>query len=202
MNKVLLITGASSNIGISLIQSVINECDMIVAHYYRENNELQKIKECYPEKIELLQADFGDAVSVRRMINQIKDKEIPVNQIIHLVSSKFEQNRFTKMNIEKFYDAMQISLYSILEITQEFVGGMSKNQYGKIIFMLTSYVEHIPPRFLSTYVVSKYALLGLQKSLATEYASKGITVNAVSPEMIETNFLKDIPEYIIENSAK
>ena len=40
------------------------------------------------------------------------------------------------------------------------------------------------------------------KSLAVEYASRGITINAVSPEMMETKFLSDIPKLIVEQNAK
>lgn len=40
------------------------------------------------------------------------------------------------------------------------------------------------------------------RNLAVEYASKGITVNAVSPDMMETKFLSELPELIKEHSAK
>ena len=46
----------------------------------------------------------------------------------------------------------------------------------------------------------KYALLGLMKSLSAEYIDKGITINGVSPDMIETKFLSNIPELIIEKN--
>jgi 3-oxoacyl-[acyl-carrier protein] reductase len=51
-------------------------------------------------------------------------------------------------------------------------------------------------------VTVKYALLGLMKSLAVEYADKGITVNGVSPDMMETKFLSDIPEMIVEQNRE
>ena len=68
--------------------------------------------------------------------------------------------------------------------------------------MLTDSVIGMPPKFLSPYITVKYALLGLMKSLAVEYAGKGITINAVSPDMMETKFLSGIPELVIEQNAK
>ena len=48
----------------------------------------------------------------------------------------------------------------------------------------------------------KYALLGLMRNLASEYAAKGVMVNAVSPDMMETKFLSGLPELILEQNAK
>lgn len=67
--------------------------------------------------------------------------------------------------------------------------------------MLTSCTENVPPKYLSPYVTVKYALLGLMKSLAAEYAEKGITVNGVSPDMMETRFLSEVSDIIVEKSA-
>ena len=68
--------------------------------------------------------------------------------------------------------------------------------------MLTSYtLGGVPPRFQSPYITVKYALYGLMRTLASEYASKGITVNGVSPDMMETRFLSEIPRLVIEKHA-
>ena len=68
--------------------------------------------------------------------------------------------------------------------------------------MLSSCVNGIPPKFLSNYVVVKYALLGLMKALSTEYDNKNITVNGISPGMMETKFLSDIYDHVIEENAQ
>jgi 3-oxoacyl-[acyl-carrier protein] reductase len=60
----------------------------------------------------------------------------------------------------------------------------------------------MPPKYQTAYTTVKYALLGLMKSLATEYASKGITINGVSPDMIQTKFLSNLPGLIIEQYAE
>lgn len=87
-------------------------------------------------------------------------------------------------------------------ILQAFIPKMSKQNYGKIVFMLSAYLLGIPPKFQSPYITVKYALLGLMRNLASEYAAKGIMVNAVSPDMMETKFLSELPELIKEQSAK
>ena len=79
---------------------------------------------------------------------------------------------------------------------------MAKRKMGKVVFMLSSYVLGTPPKALSHYTVTKYALLGLANSLAAEYASNNIQVNSVSPSMINTRFLQNINPRLVEFTAE
>ena len=105
------------------------------------------------------------------------------------------------MDSVRLDQAFEVSVRSIFHILQSFMPHMSKQKYGRVVFMLTSYCLGLPPKYQSAYVTSKYALLGLMKALATEYDSKGITVNGISPEMIDTKFLSDLPDLIVEENA-
>jgi 3-oxoacyl-[acyl-carrier protein] reductase len=67
--------------------------------------------------------------------------------------------------------------------------------------MLSSVVINVPPKALTQYTTIKYAMLGLVKSLASEYSDKNIQINAVSPSMVETKFLDNINEKLVELSA-
>ena len=100
--------------------------------------------------------------------------------------------------MEDYELMMQVSVYSIVEILKSFLPEMQKQKFGRILLMLSAYVQIPDPKFAAPYVTAKYALLGLMKDVAAEYASKGITVNGISPQMIETKFLKDVPELIVE----
>ena len=68
--------------------------------------------------------------------------------------------------------------------------------------MLSSVVNGAPPAFCANYVTTKYALLGLMRALAAEYAGKGITVNGVSPAWVETKFNANQPHVMAELNAK
>jgi 3-oxoacyl-[acyl-carrier protein] reductase len=78
---------------------------------------------------------------------------------------------------------------------------MAKDGFGKIVFMLSSVCYGVPPKTLAHYTTTKYALLGLMKALAAEYADKHISINAVSPSMMDTSFLSELPAKLIEISA-
>ena len=78
---------------------------------------------------------------------------------------------------------------------------MAKAKEGKIVLGLSSYSLNVPPKFLTSYVMAKYALMGLGKALASEYAAKHIQVNMISPSMMETKFLSQIYRVVVEQTA-
>ena len=79
---------------------------------------------------------------------------------------------------------------------------MSKAKFGRVLFIQTSYTIGCPPKNTAAYVMNKSAIGGLVKSLAVEYARFGITVNCVAPSMMETHFLKDTPDLIVQLAAQ
>lgn len=204
MGKVLLVTGASSEVGIRLIEEIYSDYDRIYMQYRTMNNELQQlIERLEPEcNIVPIQADFSDVESVNNMIDEIKKSTILPDNIVHIPAPKAYNKQFHKDRWENYESGWDISVRSIVLILQAFIANMAKNRYGRIVFMLTSCTNNNPPKFQSSYVTVKYSLLGLMKSLSVEYISKGITVNGVSPDMMETKFLSELPELIVENNRE
>jgi 3-oxoacyl-[acyl-carrier protein] reductase len=70
---------------------------------------------------------------------------------------------------------------------------MMKQRYGRVVFM-TSVVGIIGNPGQANYAASKAGLIGLAKSMARELASRGITVNAVAPGLIETDMTASLPD--------
>lgn len=198
MDKVIMITGASSDLGMAYIRERGREYTKIIAHYNHENDKFAALRADYGDRILPLQADFSDIGSVRRFIEVIKETGLVPTHILHLVSPSLRSVKFHKSSVEEYERMMQVSLYSIVEILKAFLPAMQKAKYGRIVFMLSAYVRIPDPKFAAPYVAAKYALLGLMRDIAAEYASKGITVNGISPQMIETKFLRDVPELIVE----
>ena len=199
--KVLFVTGASSDVGQALILQIADQYDTIVAHYCHSHESIDALAQKFPGKIQKVKANLADPKEVQAMIDgMIKEQWLP-DHIVHLAAPKTTNERFHKMDPVRLDQAFEVSVRSIFHILQSFVPHMSKQKYGRVVFMLTSYCLGLPPKYQSAYVTSKYALLGLMKALATEYDSKGITVNGISPEMIDTKFLSDLPDLIVEENA-
>lgn len=202
-DKVLLVTGASSEAGIALVRKIYNKYKTIYLHYGHMNDELKQLIEDISDRtdVRLLQADFSKQEDVENMISDIQSQGIIPDNIVHISAPKVHNKQFHKEKWESFDVAWDISVRSIVMILKAFVRDMSKGHYGRIVFLLTSNTIGMPAKYQSAYVTYKYALLGLMKSLSVEYMDKGITANAVSPDMMETKFLKNVPDMIVEQNA-
>lgn len=201
-NKTLLVTGASSDVGMELIKRIINNYSLIIAQYRNMNIELEEIGQRYGEKIMLIRADISNENDVQKMNNQIIESGIIVDHIVHLAAMKAENLQFRKAEWENVMKHIDIDVKSIYVVLKSFLPQMTKQKYGKIVFMLSSYTVGLPPKFQTSYSIAKHALLGLMQSLAAEYAEQGITFNGVSPNMIETKFLSDLPHWLMEQNAQ
>lgn len=199
--KILLITGASSDIGAKLIEEINKDYDFIIAHHNGDESNLLGLKEKLGEKLILIEGNFKDEDATYKFVEDIKKTEKIPTHIVHLPAGKFENIKFSKLTWDKFENDINIALRSLVIILNAFLPDMAKNKYGKIVVMLTSCTTNIPPKYLASYVTSKYALLGLVKALANEYADKGIRINGISPTMIETKFLQSVPELLVKQNA-
>jgi len=201
MNKnIILIIGASSDIGLDLIQS-IDEKALILAHYNNSNEELLNLSKRINNELVTLQSDLSIELEVKNLISNIEENYGTPNKIIHLAAPKFKNIRFKDISWNNFQNDIEISLKSIVLILSNFLPVLAKQKNGKVVIVLSSVVMNIPPKALTQYTTVKYALLGLVRSLASEYSDKNIQINAVSPSMVETKFLDTIDEKIVELNA-
>lgn len=200
--NVLLILGASSECGIALIEKVIDRYDLVYAHYGHQQDNLVSLEKQYGEKLVLIKDDFSVEEAGYKVLKTIEEKDIYPNHVVHFPAPPYENIKFHKSSWKDFEIGINTSLRSIVVILEKVVGTIIKEKKeGRVVFMLSSYVEHIPPKYSAPYVTIKYALLGLMRELSAEYADKNIMVNGISPSMMETKFLKNVPELIIQKNA-
>ncbi len=196
----ILIIGASSDIGMDLIKN-LNEDILILAHYNSSDENLVKLSSQIKNTLVPLHADLSNESDINSFLDTIESNYGIPNKIVHLASPKFENIRFKDLTWDIFQNEINISLRSLVLILNRFLPKLAKEKRGKVVCMLSSVTLNVPPKALSHYTTIKYALLGLVKSLASEYADKNIQINAVSPSMVETKFLDNINEKLVELSA-
>ena len=199
---VVLITGGSSDVGCALIKNYDAQDRIFLAHYNQSSHKLETLRKEMKAEVIPLQADFRKEEEVKRFIEAVKAKGIMPNKIVHLAGSPVSPVRFGDLNWSKADEEMNIQVKSIGKIFQAFLPAMKKERKGKVVFMLSSVVVLPHPSegwaYYSEYMIVKHALQGLMKSVISEYGKSGININAVSPSMIDTNFLKNLPRRMVE----
>lgn len=202
MKKKYLLLGASSDLCCAFLRRhEWHESDEIIAQYFRNNATLEIIQKEIPARMELWQSDFNDETSTLKFVARLKKRNFVPTHILHVPAIPVENMRFTEIDWHDVEKQINVQCRSFWHILQAVVKNMAKVKFGKIILILSSYAMNVPPKFLAGYVTAKYALMGMGKALASEYASKKIQVNMISPSMMETKFLVNIYDDVIKQSA-
>lgn len=154
---------------------------------------IEKLQDEFGNKIVPLQADFADKNSTLNFAKKIETAS--PTHFVHLPATPNKNDKFVKTDWVDYEMQFTVQVHSAHAICRSILPAMVKNKYGKIIFMLTeNVVRDLPGKYAVPYTSAKYALMGLMKCLAAEYAEKGIAVNGVSPAMIDTGFVSNLPE--------
>lgn len=201
MDRNLLILGASSDLATTLIPRVAENFGTIYAHYHRSADRLVALKETVPCEMKLFQADFINEEETKWLMNAVEADGGNITHILHCPSARLENKHFRKMCWDDYSIMLNTQLRSLYYATRQFVPIMAKKKYGKVVAILSSATTGTPPAYMNAYITAKYAQMGFIRSLAAEYADKSIQINAVSPSMIETKFLKDMPHLLVEQNA-
>lgn len=202
MSNVYLITGASSDVGIALIRRVLQPEDVVIAQGAGDLSGLAQLCQDYPGQIRTYDVDLTDEVATELFIRDVAANYPLPTHIVHLPALRVINTKFKNFDEERFDKDLSVQVRSAVKICKTFVPKMAKAKRGRVLFMLTSYLLGMPPKNTAAYVMAKSTLQGLAKSLAADYAGTGVTVNCVMPSMMETKFLADTSDLIVQASAE
>ena len=200
--KTLLVIGASSDVGAELIKKTNNSYERIWAHYLHWNDKLEELKTLLGEKIHFVRADLFQIPDIEYLIETIKKSEFLPDHIVFFPMTRITAQKFLKTKWEEYRSGWDLSVRSAALLSQAFLPNMKNQKHGKLLFMISSVTSNVPPKYESAYVTVKYAMLGFMKSLAAEYAGSGISINGISPDMIQTKFLSDLPHLLVMQYAE
>ena len=200
-DELTLITGASSDIGVALVRHLLRTTDRtIVAHSFRGSTRIAALQQEFGERVLAVEADLGNLDALRAFAGRVAELG-EVAAVVHLPALRPVNERFPKFNWEHFEQDFSVQFRSVAMLLQRLLPRMAKRPGARVVFMLSSYVHGMPPKFTAMYTIVKYAQLGLMRSLAAEYASTQVRINAISPSMVDTQFLGAIPELAVQMTA-
>lgn len=205
MANVYFITGASSDVGCLLIERLLahgSKEDLVIAQGSKDLQGLASLCQTYKGQIRTYDVDLTDPEAVGLFLTNVEKTAPTPTHIIHLPALRVVNKKFKAFDDARFSLDLQLQVGSAIAICKRFLPAMAKAKNGRVLFMLTSYILGIPPKNTAAYVMAKDALHGLAKSLSADYASFNITVNCVAPSMMETKFLAETPDLIVQAAAE
>lgn len=195
--RTALVTGASRGIGRAVARLLATHGAKVWVNYRRSEVAARQVVDeiaAAGGKAQIIRADVGDEAEVEFMLGSIAAGEgldILVNNAgprIHAMP--FARLPWTEMATS--YDAIVGSAFRVIQHSLPLL----KASRGRIINILTSAALGRTAHHWLPYVAAKGALLALSKNLAQELGPQGITVNMVSPSMVDTDLVSNVPDAI------
>lgn len=198
--KNALITGSSTGIGRAIAIRFAQEGANVVINYHRSGEEAKETQRQVTEacrsagcKNLIIQADVSIEEDVAGMFNKVLGEWGTLDILVNNAGIE-KRSPSHETGTEDFDKVIAVDLRSAFLCSREAIKHFLSRESGGIILNTSSVHEIIPwPEYLS-YTISKSGMGGLTKTLALEYADKGIRVNAVGPGAILTPINRDLME--------
>lgn len=196
-NKVALVTGSTSGIGLGIARALAKEGASIVLNGLGDPVAIEQTRSAlaaeFGVKVLFIGADLTQASAVEDMIREV---ESSLGQLDILVNNAGMQHvcPIEDFPPEKYDLIIALNLSAAFHAIRLAVPGMKQRNWGRIINIASAHALVASP-FKSAYVASKHAILGLTKTVALEVAEYGVTVNAICPGYVMTPLVeKQIPD--------
>jgi NAD(P)-dependent dehydrogenase (short-subunit alcohol dehydrogenase family) len=177
--KVAIVTGASQGIGAGLVKAFRDRDYRVVANS-------RSIKPSSDPDIVTIAGDIGDRTVAERIVQEALSRFGRIDTLVNN-AGVFVAKPFTDYTAEDYASILSVNLNGFFHVTQFAVAAMEKQGSGHIVSITTTLAEQAiegVPSVLAS--LTKGGLNAATKSLAIEYAKRGIRVNAVAPGVIKT----------------
>lgn len=198
-----VITGSSRGIGRKTAEEFARRgVNIVVVDIDEEGvkKAAEEIKSQFGVETLGIKADVSKTEEVKLLFDEAVKKFSKIEILINNAGIT-RDNLLLRMKDEEWDAVLNVNLKGAFLCSREAVKIMSKIRYGRII-NIASVVAFMGNPGQVNYSASKAGLVGLTKTLAKEYASRGITVNAVAPGFIQTAMTENLPEKIKEEMLR
>jgi|SRR6266851_5835064 len=187
-DKVAIVTGASRGIGRATAEALAEQGAMVIVNYVRGEAQAKDVADgiiAKGGKAEILGFDVADAEACEEAIVAAAKRAGRLDIVVANAGISID-GLLLRLKPEDIDRTLAVNVGGAFSVARAATRVMMRARTGRIIFM-SSVVGETGNAGQAAYSASKAALLGLTKSLAREYVSRGITVNAVAPGFVDTD---------------
>jgi 3-oxoacyl-[acyl-carrier protein] reductase len=183
MSRTVLVTGGNRGIGLTIARSFAENGDKVaVTHRSGEA----------PEGLFGVRCDVRDPESARRAVAEVEAQFGPIAVLIS--NAGITRDALSPiMREEDFTDVIETNLVGSFRMAKAVSTSMISAKWGRIVF-ISSIMGFLGSPGQANYASSKAGMLGLTRSLAWELGSRNVTVNMVTPGLIETDMIDAVTD--------
>jgi len=192
LNKKIIISAAADGIGWSIAQECMSN-GAIVYITDKNNESLEKISKhkLHEKKLFLDRVNSENFKEVENYFNKIKNKIDNIDALINNVGIAGPTGKLEELNINDWKETLDININSHFYFTKFSIPLLKNNNGGSIINLSsTAGLFGFPLR--SPYATSKWAIIGMTKTLAMELGENNIRVNAICPGAVAGDRMKKV----------
>jgi 3-oxoacyl-[acyl-carrier protein] reductase len=192
-SQVVLVTGASRGIGRAIALELASCGATVVVNYASSATAAEAVVAQIEEgggKAWSLKADIAVEEEVEAMVKQILEREGQLDVLVNNAGIT-RDGLLMRMKTPDWQQVLDLNLTGVFLCTRAVSRSMLKARLGRII-NITSVVALMGNPGQANYSAAKAGVIGLTRSTAAEFASRGITVNAVAPGFIATDMTRDL----------
>jgi NAD(P)-dependent dehydrogenase (short-subunit alcohol dehydrogenase family) len=141
--------------------------------------------------------DVGDRGEVETMCARLRQDFDKIDILVNNAGVT-RDSLFRKMDRDSWDVVINTNLNAVFDVTRHLIDPMAQRAWGRVI-NVSSIVGRIGNFGQANYAAAKAGLIGFTKALAREYASKGVTVNAIAPGFVRTRMLDGVPEKALKS---
>ena len=183
-----LVTGAGQGIGEAIARQLLARGARVTV-LGRRADPLRKLVDEFPEQCRMELADVAQELEVKTAFAQAVSAQGAINILVNN-AGQAQSAPFMKMDAALWQCMLAVNLTGTMLCMQQVLPAMAAAGYGRIV-NVASTAGLAGYAYVAAYCAAKHGVVGLTRSLALEFATKGVTVNAVCPGYTETEIVRD-----------